>query len=291
MRVTGNRMIDLATGATASGQARVASSAQEVTSGMRVTRPSDDPSAYIAAERAKLHRNLVDGSTRAVQTSRDRLDQVDAALAGIGDVISQIRSLAIQGVSATYNASDRAQIAEQVHSLTRTAIGAGNVRAVDGEYLLAGSASLSAPFSSTGAYTGNADTRDVSTSATSSVRATISGADLTAANGGVDVIPLMERVFSALATNDTAALAGTLDELAKAVEQVGLARTRVGGSMAVLDATVLAHGELTESLTTTISNAVEVDSIAAASNLAKASQALEVSRTVSSHLIALLKLA
>lgn len=289
MRVTGNRMIDLAAESTVANQTRVANASAEVTSGMRVTRPSDDPRAYVAAERARMHRNLVEGSTKAVQTSRERLDLVDGALATVGDVVSQIRSLALQGASDTYNASDRAQMAEQVRTLMQTAIGAANVRAADGEYLLAGSASSTAPFSAAGAFSGNADTRDVATSADTGVRATVSGSELTAANGGVDVIPLMDRIATALASNDKAGLEGTLDDLAKAVEQVGLARTRVGGSMAVLDATVTAHGELSDSLTKTISNEVEVDSIASASNLAKTSQALEVSRTVTSHLIALLK--
>ena len=288
MRVTGNRMIDLATGATAAGQGRVASVAQQVTSGLRVTRPSDDPTAYVAAERAKLHKSLVDGSTKAVQASRERLDLVDGALATVGDVISQIRSLALQGSSATYSASDRAQMAEQVRALMQTAIGSANVRAADGEYLLAGSASVSAPFSSAGAYSANAETRDVATSADTSVRATTSGADLTAVNGGVDVLPLMDRVAAALSANDPTALAATLNDLATAVEQVGLARTRVGSSMAVLDATMSAHGELADSLAKTISDEVEVDSLAAASNLAKTSQALEVSRTVTAHLINLL---
>lgn len=289
MRVTGNRMIDLATGATSAGQSRVAQAAQEVTSGLRVTKASDDPSAYVAAERAKLHKTLVEGSTKAVQTSRERLEQVDGALATIGDVTSQIRELALQSSNATYNASDRAQMSAQVRTLMQTAIGAANVRAADGEYLLAGSASTTAPFSTTGAYAGNGVTRDVATSADSGVRATISGADLTSANGGVDVIPLMEQVANALAANDQTALAGTLDNLAKSVEQIGLARTRVGGSMAVLDATVSAHAELSDSLSKTISNEVEVDTVGAASNLAKTSQALEISRTVTSHLIALLK--
>jgi flagellar hook-associated protein 3 FlgL len=289
MRVTGNRMIDLATGATAAGQTRVASAAQEVTTGLRVTRPSDDPNAYVSAERAKLHKNLVDGSTRAVQTSREHLAQVDGALATVGEALSQIRGLALQGNSATYNSSDRAQMAEQVRTLFTASLGAANIRSAEGEYLLAGTASLTEPFSATGVYSGNAATLDVATSADTSVRATVSGSELTAASGGVDVLPLMSRVATALATNDTATLATTLDELAKAVEQVGLARTRVGGSMKVLESTVTAHAELTESLTKTISNEVEVDSLAAASNLAKTSQALEVSRTVTSHLIALLK--
>lgn len=289
MRVTGNRMMDLATGATLTGQSRVAAAAQEVTTGLKVTRPSDDPRAYVSAERSKLHKTLVEGSTKAMQSSRERLIQVDGALATIGDMVSQVRTLAISGASLSYNGSDRSQMAEQVRTLMSTAIGAANVRSPEGEYLLAGSDSLVEPFAPTGAYNGNSVVRDVATSPSSAVRSSVSGAELTAAGGGVDVIPLMERVAAALAANDPTAIAGTLDDLAKAVSQVGLARTRVGGSMNVLDATVTAHGELEESLTKAISADIEVDAIEAASNLAKTSQALEVSRTVTSHLISLLK--
>jgi flagellin-like hook-associated protein FlgL len=102
------------------------------------------------------------------------------------------------------------------------------------------------------------------------------------------VIPLIDRLATALAANDPTAIAGTLDDLAKAVEQVGLARTRVGGAMAVLEATETSHAELSDSLTKTISNEIEVDALAAASGLAKASQALETSRAISTHLIGLL---
>jgi flagellar hook-associated protein 3 FlgL len=278
MRVTGTRIIELATSATSANQSRVAQAATETSSGLRVAKPSDDPAAYVAAERAKLHRDLVAGSSKAVRTSRDRLDQVDGALATVGEVMSQVRTLAVQGSSATYSATDRLELATQVRTLMQTAIGAANVRSADGEFLLAGTRSLAAPFSAAGSYAGDDTTREVATSADTSVRATVSGADLTAAHG-VDVIPLIDRLATALAANDPTAIAGTLDDLAKAVEQVGLARTRVGGAMAVLEATETSHAELSDSLTKTISNEIEV---------AKASQALETSRAISTHLIGLL---
>lgn len=288
MRVTGNRMIEVAAAATSNAQSRIATSSEQVTSGMRVERPSDDPTAWVAAERAKLHRSLVEGSTKAVQTSRDRLDQVDGALATIGDVMSQVRTLAVEGASDTYSPSDRKELAAEVRALLQTGLGAANVRAADGEYLLAGAASQTAPFDPAGNYVGDASTRRVAITDDTTTPISIPGTELTAASG-VDVLPLINKVADALAANDPSTVAGLLGQLQTAIEQVGLARTRTGGAMNVLDATKAAHDDLKTSLSETISRAVETDTVSAASDLAKASQALEASRAVTSHLINLLQ--
>jgi flagellar hook-associated protein 3 FlgL len=287
MRITGNRMIDLAAASTARTQNEVGRVSNEVSSGMRVAKPSDDPTAWAAAERAKLHRTLSQGTVSAVAASRDRLDETDAALSTIGDSVSAIRTLAVQGASSTYNAEDRAALAENVRSLMASALGAANARSTDGEYLLAGTASLTQPFDAAGVYTGNATARSIPIGEGANAVATVTGAELTSA-AGVDVFPLLDRVANALAANDPVALAATLGELETATKQVGLARTRVGGAMNVLDDTKLAHAALQENLSREISGRVEADTVASASALAKASQALEVSRAVTSHVIAML---
>jgi flagellar hook-associated protein 3 FlgL len=288
MRVTGNRMIEIAAAATASNQERVAAASAQVSSGMRVGTPSDDPAAWVAAERAKLHRTMTQGVGAAVRTSRDRLDEVDGALATIGDVVSQVRSLAVQGANASYNANDRTELAVQVRAMMQTALGAANAKSSDGEYLLAGTASLVTPFAQSGAYAGNATTRAVpiSDDGTTTV-STVTGADLTAAHG-VDVLPLLERLATALAANDSAGVSGMLGDFETAVRQVGLARTRAGGAMSVLDATITATTSLEDNLSKEISRKVEADTVGAATELALATQSFEAARVVSSHVINLL---
>lgn len=287
MRITGNRMIDLAAASTARTQSEVARASNEVSSGMRVAKPSDDPTAWAAAERAKLHRTLSQGTVDAVGASRDRLDETEAALTTIGDSVSAIRALAVQGASGSYNADDRAALAVNVRSLMASALGAANARSSDGEYLLAGTASLTEPFDAAGVYVGNSTARSIPVNEGANAVSTITGAELTAA-AGVDVFPLLDRVATALAANDQVALAATLNDLQAATKQVGLARTRVGGAMNVLDDTKLAHATLQDNLSREIAGRVEADTVASASTLAKASQALEVSRAVTSHVIALL---
>jgi flagellar hook-associated protein 3 FlgL len=288
MRITGNRLIDLSAASTTKAQTAVATAAAQLSSGLRVTSPSDDPDAWLAAQRTKLSQALSQGTGAAVQTSRDRLGVTDNALASLGDIVSQIRTLAVQGASDTYNPSDRAGIGAQVHGLFLSALDSANARGHDGEYLLAGSLSTAPPFDATGAYVGDGAVRSVPSDGALTTDVTIPGTALTAASG-VDVLPLLDRIATALSTNDMAALGTALPDLDTAVKQISSARTRAGGAINVLDQATASRSALELDMQQAISRFVEVDAVSAASELAKATQSLDVSRTVASHIVALLR--
>lgn len=287
MRITGNRLIDLASASTSKNQSAVAAASDQLSSGMRVTTPSDDPEAWLAAQRTKLHQALSQGAGAAVASSRDRLSVTDNALASLGDVVSQVRALAIQGSSDTYNAAARAGIGTQVQGLFQNALDAVNARGHDGEFVLAGSASLTAPFDAAGQYLGDATARSVPSDSAVTSGVTIPGSALTAASG-VDVLPLLSRIATALSSNDMTTLRAALPDLDTAVKQVSAARTQAGSAMNVLDQATAARSVMEQDMTDAISKFVEVDTVGAASALAKASQGLEVSRTVAQHVIQLL---
>ncbi|NVB79232.1 MAG: hypothetical protein HOV81_12595 [Kofleriaceae bacterium] len=287
MRVTGNRLIEMQAATTSANQAKVATAAAEASSGLRVTKPSDDPAAWMTAQRATMRKTLAEGAASALNAGKERLDLVDGALAGIGEAVSQIRLLATQGANASYNANDRREIGVQVRSLFEAALASANSRSADGEYILAGSRSTTQPFSATGAYAGDADARALPATESLVASSTIAGSALTAAHG-VDVLPLLDKVATALSNNDLTGLNSLLGDLGTAVQQVSLTRTRVGGVMNVVGAALSANDALHAHLENTISNAVEADVIESASNLAKASQSLEASRTVTSHIVGLL---
>jgi flagellar hook-associated protein 3 FlgL len=287
MRITGNRLLDRAAAATSASQAKVADKANALTSGLRVQTPSDDPTAWLAAQRASLRKSLSESAGTAMAFGRDRLDETDHAMATILDSVAAVRQLAIQGSNDSYSAASRAELGVQVRALFAGALAAANTRASNGEYLLAGSASLTAPFDATGAYLGDARTRSVPTAETTLSVTTIAGSDLTAARG-VDVLPLLGRVATALETDDAPTLRSLLGALQTAIDQVASARTRGGGAMIALDDAARAHAQLQQNLGADIARYVETDAVSAASELAKASQALDASRTVSTHVIALL---
>jgi flagellar hook-associated protein 3 FlgL len=287
MRITANRLIDLSAAATTKQQARVADLSAEVSSGLRVTTPSDDPTAWLSAQRTKLRAALSQGAGAAVATSRDRLATTDTALASLGDVVSQVRALAVQAASASYDATSRAALGGQVHGLFLAALGNANVQGADGEYLLAGSLAAAAPFTATGAYVGDAGARAVPADGGVTSAVSIPGSQLTAA-AGVDVLPLLDKVATAMSANDLPTLLTTLPDLETAVKQVASARSQAGSAVNVLDQATTARDALEQQLHATIARDVEIDGVGAASELAQATQALAVSRAVSSHLLATL---
>lgn len=287
MRVTGYRMIDLSKAATSKAQETVSDTSAQVSSGLRVSKPSDDPAAWTAAQRAKLQQVLAKGTTAAVGASADRLQQTDGALGSLGNILSQVKSLVVQGGNATYSADDRAKMAETVKGLLASAVAAANTPLDNGEYALAGSNSTTAPFNADGSYNGDNVARNVTAGANATNVATIPGARLTAAYG-VDVLPLLGKIAESLGNNDLSSLSDNLGDLNTAIQQVALSRTVTGGAMQVLNSTVSAHAALQTNLAKQISDDVEIDTISAASDLAKASASLQASQTVTAHLIQLL---
>ncbi len=287
MRITSSRMLDQAAAATVANQSKLADKVSQVSSGLRVQTPSDDPSAWLAAHRAQLKKQLSEGTGVAMQFSRDRLDESDRALASVLDAVTATRALAVQGGNDSYNAANRRDLALQVRSLFESAVGAANTRAPDGEYLLAGAASLSVPFDANGVYLGDAGTRQIPTTEASTSLISVAGSRLTATNG-VDVLPLLKQVADALDANDPTLVRSLLTDLQTAIDQVSNARSLGGGAMAVLDEAAKAHSQLEQNLDQDISRYVEVDIVNAASELAKATQALDASRAVTSRVIDLL---
>jgi flagellar hook-associated protein 3 FlgL len=288
MRITGNRLVDLVTAATQKGEQQVATASDHATSGLRVERPSDDPAAWALARRAADRKTINGARATAITLGRDRLQATDGALATIGDLVARARTFAVQGGNDSLDATARATLATQVTALMQAAVAAGNTKTSDGEYVLAGDASQTAPFDPAGAYQGDAGARAIDAGEGLTQTVGVPGAALTAANG-VDVLPSIAALASALATNNVAAIRASIDTLDRAGKQVSAARGDAGAALANLDGADSTRAQLDVTLAGTISNAIEADPVAAATDLARAQTALETAQAVTSHVLALVR--
>lgn len=287
MRITAHRMLELAGQAATRAQSDVADLAAQVSSGKRVERPSDDPLAWANARRLALRQAMSEGRGEGLALGADALAETDRALASIGDVTAEAKQLALQASNASLGATERATMAERVRSLFDLARTAANTRGASGEYLLAGAQSDKEPFDPRGVYQGDAGTRALETGEAGTATASLPGTALTAA-GGVDVLPALARLASALDANDLPGIQLAIDEMSTAHDQVSKARTAVGSMGAVLRDADDARGELEVTLQGRIAAFTEVDVVTAASELAQRTRALEAAQAVNGRLAQLL---
>jgi flagellin-like hook-associated protein FlgL len=118
---------------------------EQIATGKRIQRPSDDPPA--ATRAASLQRQLaaLERHAKAAQSARGTLDAGAAALQDGGDLLAEARALLVQGLNGTLNAQDRATLAKDVRALRSQLLDLANSPAGEG-YLFGGTHAGSAPF-------------------------------------------------------------------------------------------------------------------------------------------------
>ena len=98
-------------------QTEMAQSQSQLTSGKRVQRASDDPTAAARAERALAAIGRSETSQRALEASRTAMSLTESALGDAGDLLQQARELLVASGNATYSDAERATLAQQLKSV------------------------------------------------------------------------------------------------------------------------------------------------------------------------------
>lgn len=111
---------------------------QQISTGKRVNKPSDDPVA--AARILKLDQELsrVETYQRNVDLADTRLKQEESALESSIDVIQRIRELTVQAGNGSLSANDRRSISSELEERLGQLANIANTRDASGEYIFSG---------------------------------------------------------------------------------------------------------------------------------------------------------
>lgn len=285
MRITERQMLLNSARQVSLARSRVAKAAGPVSSGIEVARPSDDPARWAAGRRARVRTQSSGLRGRALSTSNARLSESERVFASIGDALSRARSLAVLSANATQNQQSRNATAKEIQALFQETILAANTRGLDGEYLLAGTSGDQPPFDAAGVFQGDANARTIETSEGNMLEVTITGAAFTAAVG-VDIFAELSAFQTALETNDLVGIQNAIGAFDDGGHQISLGRAEIGGLQSLVDDAESARTEFELVLAEVHQRAVEVDPIAAASELALGAQALEAAQALAQRIIA-----
>ena len=166
MRVTERQQVDALLSGLGSLRSSVSSRSEQISSGKRVNRPSDDPAA---AERINQFRNILRTTEHRLDTVNEgigRLNLSDGVLDQAGSTFQRASELAVRMRNDTNTAVERRNAALEVQQLILGLAGIANTQ-LNGRFMFAGNETQTEPYV-LGSVTGAASTSNTG-SATISV--------------------------------------------------------------------------------------------------------------------------
>ncbi len=117
-----------------------------LTSGKRVTRASDDPTAAGRAERALATEQRIVADKRAVDASQVQMSQTEGALGDAGELLQQAREAIVSAGNASYSDAERKNVSDQLQAIRQQLLSIANRSDGAGGYLFGGQGSTQPPF-------------------------------------------------------------------------------------------------------------------------------------------------
>lgn len=127
-------------------QTELSEAQQQLTTGKRVNRASDDPTAAARAERALASSARVDADKRGVDASKALMSLTESSLGDANDLMQHARELLVAAGNASYGDSQRKSIATELQGIRSQLLAIANRSDGANGYLFGGQGSSQAPF-------------------------------------------------------------------------------------------------------------------------------------------------
>lgn len=153
MRVSTSQIYTQGLKAFGDQQTKLAQLQQQISTGTRINKPSDDPAASARILELEQTLEINEQYQVNIDLAENRLSLQETSLGGVSNVLQRIRELVIQANNAAMDSLSRNSIADEIDERYQELIALSNTVDSNGEYLFAGFQNQNQPF--TGAVTGS----------------------------------------------------------------------------------------------------------------------------------------
>jgi flagellar hook-associated protein 3 FlgL len=239
MRVTFNALHREASAGLERANERMLEWQRQVSTGRRIGKPSDDPSATAAAIVERAQRAGVEQYTQTADSVGSRLQVTDVVLADMLDKLTAAQAVALGARGSSVSQSQRDAVAAELEGL-RDAVLEDLNTTFGGTYLFGGAAATVPPYSKDGAgvvsgYAGSTATVEVEIAREHRVTIAYNGEAIARGTAADDVFVVFARTIDAARSGNDDELATGIQELNAAFNRVVGWQSRVGAAMQSVD--------------------------------------------------------
>ncbi len=273
MYVSSNLEPDVLAGIQAS-EASLQIALQQVSTGQRVTLPSDDPSAAAAMVQVNAASDADDQYTANGNAALGATQTADSVLTSVVSLLTQAVSIGTEGANGTESATNRQSLASEVQGILSNVVSEANTT-YQGVPIFAGTATPDAAFvadsiSPSGySYQGNSDVNQVQVGASLQVPVNVPG-DQLFLNSNASVLDSLSQLATALQSGSSSDVANATTSISAALNFVTAQHASYGSSIDQIQSQETFLGQEKITLSTQATNLIGVDSATAAENLAQA---------------------
>jgi flagellar hook-associated protein 3 FlgL len=222
MRITNTMLADTTIRNLATNLARMETYSNQLTSGRRVARPSDDPVAVVGILAHQANLEQLDQHLKNIDEAASWLEVSDSALDSTGQAFQRARELAVRGASDTLTADDRLAIKAEIDALTEQIVQFANTTYGD-RYIFSGTRTTTPAYASglPPTFSGNAGGIQREIGPNTNVTISVPG------QATFDpIFTALTDLSTALAADDTAAIETSLGDFASAESTLLTTRAR-----------------------------------------------------------------
>jgi flagellar hook-associated protein 3 FlgL len=217
---------------------RLALAQAQVSSGRRISKPSDDPAGASSAIASHAALGVIDAYTRTADSATSRMTVADSMLSDIIDKITAAQTTAIGARGSEMSQGQRDAAAAALQGVSDALFGDFNAK-FQGAYLFSGSKSTTAPYATSGgtvsAYQGNATGVAVDLGQGRTAQMTFDGSSIAQGADATDIFTVLSSLITAARSGDNTGIGAGIDALDRALDRATLAQTQVGTSFTALD--------------------------------------------------------
>lgn len=210
----------------ASVQERMETAQMQISSGKRVSKPSDDPSMAADIIRISSEKSEATQYERNLNFARTKLDMADTVLDNVEKMVERVRSLAQLSlgnpVSGQLYRTEVAGLRDQIISSANTAHA--------GRFIFGGSVTTDAPYlkasDSTVTYQGNSEDMPLQVSRTSTLQTQLPGNEIF--TGAVDIFATLSDLVTAMDAGDKAGIDAQIAKIEEFSQVVSISRSKIG---------------------------------------------------------------